>query len=526
MNSCRHALPAILLAFAILAEAAPARPVAVIPQVPGTVIHHQPAATGLYIGSPSLCALPDGSYLASHDLFGPKSNEFQFAIGRIYRSADKGKSWQHLTDLNGFFWTNLFVHRGSAYAIGTDKHHGRLIIRRSTDSGKTWSDPTVISDGQWHTAPVPVVEHDGRLWRAVEDAHTALKWGERYRARMMSAPVTSDLLDAKSWTLSSALARDASWLGGDFAAWLEGNAVVDPQGGIVNVLRVDNSQLPEKAAIVRISKDGTTATFDAAKDFIDFPGGAKKFTIRKDPSEPGYWSLATIIPERHAAAGRPGGIRNTLALVHSQDLRSWETRCVLLYHPDVAKHGFQYVDWHFDGNDLIAACRTAWDDEAGGAHNNHDANFLTFHRWKNFRQLTRANNAPMPDFIAQLHETATLKLRGSTFEIAKLKSGETAFSNRAYQWQEVPPTLDGKSFTRLAGGDRPILEITAKADTTVQIATGKTSPNPPGWTLTDLGFFYTDANKTRMAVYNRPVKKGEVVRLPSNNWTGTIVILD
>ena len=70
MNSFRHALPAILLAFAILAEAAPARPVAVIPQVPGTVIHHQPAATGLYIGSPSLCALPDGSYLASHDLFG------------------------------------------------------------------------------------------------------------------------------------------------------------------------------------------------------------------------------------------------------------------------------------------------------------------------------------------------------------------------------------------------------------------------------------------------------------------------
>ena len=24
----------------------------------------------------------------------------------------------------------------------------------------------------------------------------------------------------------------------------------------------------------------------------------------------------------------------------------------------------------------------------GGAHNNHDANFLTFHRWKGFRALT------------------------------------------------------------------------------------------------------------------------------------------
>lgn len=240
-------------------------------------------------------------------------------------------------------------------------------------------------------APTPVIEHAGRLWRAIEDAHTGLKWGERYRARMLSAPVAADLLAPASWTLSNPLARDATWLGGDFAAWHEGNAVVGPDGNLVDILRVDNSRLPEKAAMFRVSKDGATATFDPAKDFIDFPGGAKKFTIRKDPAGSGYWTLATLVPERHAAAGRPGGIRNTLALMYSKDLRAWEIRSILLYHPDVAKHGFQYVDWQFDGNDLIAACRTAWDDEAGGAHNNHDANFLTFHRWQNFRQLTRAD---------------------------------------------------------------------------------------------------------------------------------------
>jgi hypothetical protein len=61
---------------------------------------------------------------------------------------------------------------------------------------------------------------------------------------------------------------------------------------------------------------------------------------------------------------------------------------VLLYHPEVKKHGFQYVDWMFEGDDIIAACRTAYDDGVGGAHNNHDANFLTFHRWKNARDLT------------------------------------------------------------------------------------------------------------------------------------------
>jgi hypothetical protein len=63
----------------------------------------------------------------------------------------------------------------------------------------------------------------------------------------------------------------------------------------------------------------------------------------------------------------------------------------LLHHPDTTTHGFQYVDWLIEGDDLIAACRTAFDDDLGGAHNHHDANFLTFHRWTNFRELTPTN---------------------------------------------------------------------------------------------------------------------------------------
>jgi hypothetical protein len=86
-------------------------------------------------------------------------------------------------------------------------------------------------------------------------------------------------------------------------------------------------------------------------------------------------------------------VRNTLALVNSADLRKWEIRCVLLHHPDADKHAFQYVDWQFDGNDIVAVSRTAWDDDAGGAHNFHDANFMTFHRVRNFRKLTMRGSA-------------------------------------------------------------------------------------------------------------------------------------
>jgi hypothetical protein len=41
--------------------------------VPGVVIDHAFASTGCYVGSPSIAVLPNGDYVASHDLFGPKS---------------------------------------------------------------------------------------------------------------------------------------------------------------------------------------------------------------------------------------------------------------------------------------------------------------------------------------------------------------------------------------------------------------------------------------------------------------------
>jgi iduronate 2-sulfatase len=497
------------------------------PSPPGTIIHHSPASTGLYIGSPALCIAPDGSYLASHDLFGPKSKEYELARGRLYRSGDKGKTWSHLSDFEGFFWTGLFTHRDSVFLLGTDKHHGNVVIRKSTDSGKSWTDPKVIAEGQWHTAPMPVIKHDGRIWRAIEDAHTSNKWGERYRALMMSAPSDSDLLDSASWTFSNPIARDTTWLGNDFAAWLEGNAVVTPDGNLVNILRVDTSKLPEKAAIIHISKDGTTATFDPTSGFIDLPGGSKKFTIRKDPTGPGYWSLATIIPENLHPPGRPAAVRNTLALIHSNDLRNWQVRSILLHHPDVVKHGFQYVDWHFEGNDLIAACRTAWDDAQGGARNNHDANFLTFHRWQNFRALTRANDVPVPNPTPLTHETSSFTLHGDSFEITRLGNRHRAFSNRPYIWLNLPPSLEGLRYTLLPGGAKPNLTLTAKEDTTLRIITAPDQPkiDLSNWTRGPESFRYSDTAETTVATFSRDIKKGETLRLPAGNWTGAMLIM-
>src|SRR5262249_635473 len=121
--------------------------------------------------------------------------------------------------------------------------------------------------------------------------------------------------------------------------------------------------------------------------FLTLPGGSKKFTIRHDPVSQLYWTLSNPVRGVSLSKRNSGTVRNTLALMSSADLRTWRLRSVILYHPDVEKHGFQYADWLFDGDDLLVASRTAFDDGLGGAHRQHDANYLTFHRVKQFRTL-------------------------------------------------------------------------------------------------------------------------------------------
>ena len=372
-------------------------------KVPGVVIDHIPASEERYIGSPSIAVLPTGTpvpggYVATHDEFGPKSQYHTRAITRVFRSADKGKTWSPLSVIEGAFWSTAFVHRGALYLIGTTKEYGDLVIRRSDDGGATWTSPNdpasgLLAVGGYHCAPVPVVEHKGRLWRGMEDAQGPGGWGHCFRAFMLSVAVDADLLKAENWTFSNVIGRDPDWLNGTFGGWLEGNAVVTPDGAMVDILRVDNKPEGETAAIVQVSSDGRRATFDPAQGFIHFPGGTKKFTIRRDPKSDCYWSLSNYIPREHVSP-EPGATRNTLALIRSSNLRDWTVRCIVAYHPDRDKHGFQYVDWLFDDNDLIAVVRTAYDDGLGGAHNMHDANFVTFERIRNFRDLTGKDSVP------------------------------------------------------------------------------------------------------------------------------------
>ena len=375
---------------------------------PGVVIDVSPDFDHIHIGSPSIEIMPDGTYVASHDFFGdsPETDRSTF----IFESRDRGASWKKIGRIPRQQGAYLFYAQGALWSFGWTPGKGydfankdtqcKITLVKSADGGHTWtsakdSKSGVLIGGAPELSvfcdPAPVLIHNGRVWKEVEklgsfDPNSKPRnWLTQYSPIVASAPIDSNLLDANSWTFSPPLAwKTLPNLGG----WAEGNVLFTPEGKMIVQMRVDDDLYDGKGARIHVSDDGKTTSFDPNSDFVDMPGGTKKFVIKYDETTQKYWSFVNWIHPDDADAPNKERVRNTLALVCSSDLRTWEIRCVIYRRLDRAK-GFQYVDWRIDGDDAVCVCRLAWD----GAPNSHDANHLTFFRVERFRELTREDDA-------------------------------------------------------------------------------------------------------------------------------------
>jgi len=350
--------------------------------VPGTVIVHSPKSTGIYRGTPSLVKLPNGHIITSNDVFGTGvANKTD-----IFISKDNGKTWEQISTVNGAVWSGLFYHKNKLYLLGANNSGGaNLVIRGSDDEGKTWSAPTIIVAGACHGSSTPVLFANGRIYKAYEFHDTDLnnKWMSGNKAYVVSASQDADLLNSVNWTQSEKLEKPA-WIDG--TGWLESNAVLGLDGKVKCITRLASMD-GVHAGYYSLSSDGKIEVGSAKK--IQFWGGASKFNIKYDPVTQKYWSLTNYAPAQFKTGNRSaGGIRNVLALTSSADLETWQINAIVLADDDVENVGFQYVDWIFDGNDILFVSRTSFDDGLGGADNFHNANFMTFHKIEGYKTAT------------------------------------------------------------------------------------------------------------------------------------------
>jgi hypothetical protein len=388
-------------------------------------VKYQPERTRTFLGSPSVVRLPDGALLVTHDYFGkgcPRNHENEESLTSVYRSEDDGNTWVNITHIMNCYWSTLFLHQGSVYILGTSQQYGSIVIRRSDDGGFTWTHPAEPSHGflfkgnpfweppSYHCAPVPVLKHNGRIYKAFEDCDPTI-WGIGFRACVISAPEDADLLDAASWTMSNKIQFDPKWTPAEWGpvtipGWREGNVVADPDDQLWDILTFEAAPMPEeKSPRIRILDEGSRIEFDPDTGFFDFPGSKAKFTIRRDPVSGTYLSIVNNLEQvellremANASAGpstrlhmkHPYRQRNFATLVASDDLWNWRKVKTLLQdetglspHDSIRLTGFQYTDWQFDGDDLIYVVRTAY----RGAQNFHDSNQVLYCVEKNFRTL-------------------------------------------------------------------------------------------------------------------------------------------
>ena len=378
-----------------------------------------PESRGVFIGSPSIWKTAAGPVVASHDFFGQSTlgATTQVLVDRSGAATGAASRWEHAGNVSNMYWGNIFAHpkrpaelyllgvSGAVDHVQTGTRAGRdIVISRSLDTGASWT-PAVtlfaasLGNTSYHCAPTPaLVSSDDRLYRAFEATVAGGTHGLRALVISTAAPVsaTTDLLDPASWVQSSMVnpgaTEDASLhaLGWDINThwtWEEGNAVEGPSGDIFNVIRIDGqtnqSNTQNKAAVLRLDPSGTQLSFVR---MIAFPACSSKFVIRRDPVSKLYLTLSTDATDV-AIAQDTVFARNHLILAVSADLFRWDTCTVVLMDDtgfsslDSARYtGFHYVDWVFEGADILMAIRTGY----RGANSFHNANRLTTLRVVNY----------------------------------------------------------------------------------------------------------------------------------------------
>ena len=330
-----------------------------------TVIATSDTAAGDYTYSPSIVRCGDHLY-ATRDISCKWTD--------VFASGDNGATWEQRGRIHRMWWATIFEHDGDIFVIGRYDDVGGesfIGITKSTDGGFTWTDIDSERGGisyngyGVHCGPTPVVEANGKIYRVFESTT-----GEK-REFVAMCDADSDLLDPKNWSFSK------PFVSGFFPN--EGNAIIAPDGNVFVLSRVST----ESAYLLRLLGNGELTGIQ----YVSFPSTANKFTCRYDDKSGKYLAIVCPLVD-------PDGSyqRNWSALAVSDDLVNWKIAEMLLCdrelvnpYVSISQHAFQYVDWIFDGDDILFVVR----ESAGDCKNFHDSNYLTMYRIVNYAEMIK-----------------------------------------------------------------------------------------------------------------------------------------
>jgi hypothetical protein len=372
-----------------------------------TVVFHE-TEEKLYIEGTGLIRLDDGALLAIVPVV-PRSEwtkELRVSHSHIHlvRSDDHGRTWQPVSKLP-YYSARPWTYQGRLYLFvfepGPKKRNDNMLLVRSDDGGRSWSKPVTLFQGHFWNCQTSLVIRDERLYWAVDDI--SLGTIDKRTQRVIAGDLSGDPMNAAAWRMSepSVFPGVPDLLSNPKFAKLD-DRVLEPnlievrgQLRVLACVKINNQTLSNLCAVFDVHDDGRTIQLRFLQ-YHPMPGGQLKFCILRDEVSKMFWATANFAVDSQEAfdwwdAGRKqgdfrptstaGDDRRLLMLLYSLDGLNWfQAGCVA----QAAKisQSFMYAAPVIDGDDLAIVCRSSV-----AAPHQHDADYATFHRVKDFRRL-------------------------------------------------------------------------------------------------------------------------------------------
>ena len=365
-----------------------------------------------YVEGPGLVRMDDGALVAVIPIVPreewSKERRVERSVVHVLRSLDGGRTWQELTTLP-YYSAAPWVDHGTLYLFankaGTKSRNDDLLLLKSNDGGTTWSAPVTLFTGHYWNCHTGMVQRDNMIYWAVDD----LSLGKDRGPRLVAGDLSHDAMNPASWRISEPVKFPGApdkLFNPKFAnlpnQYLEPN-VIDVNGNlrVLCAVKMKRPTVTNLCAVLDAGDDGANLDLKFAH-YNSMPGGNLKFCVLWDEVSMMFWATSNQTADGQGAydwasqAEQHGNFkpatfdRRTLMLHYSVDGLNWFTAGCVAQAAKLSQ-SFMYARPVIDGDDLAIICRSSIN-----APNQHDADYATFHRVKNFRKLA-LDLVPQPE---------------------------------------------------------------------------------------------------------------------------------